>query len=202
MSKVLMIQHEDGRVLPYKPVPVEWESTGKTEDEFLAALEITYNNNGITTLGIIEESAIPAGGRIDHLIWDGLKLTYDRSAILDERRADFNNKVNAVFVEKEDSVQITIKGVLFNNSERMKMNLGLLAGVVANGGTIPVGATVRQADGTRVNLTTQLHLDLSNALTTAHSDLLNSLEDHFDAIAIADESALDIYDVDAGWPRV
>jgi len=203
MALVILIEQEDGRLGWYKPSSQQYEVTGETEVEFLTRLESEYTAQGVIVRGIMDELDIPEppdGGSISDLIWEEEVPAYDTVRITNRNRTNLIDQVSALFFEKEASIQITVDSVLFNDGDRMKQNLGLLAGVVANGGVIPAGAKIRQADGVRVSLTTQLHLDLSNALATAHSDLLNALEDHLDAIAAANDAALDVYDVNVGWP--
>jgi len=174
---------------------------GRTEDEHLDILEHELNAQGLITHGAIFESdkpSIPSGWNDGCLKWDKntSTLVYDIPRVEAAKRINLCNQINAIFAEKEKSTQVVVNGIKFNGGDKMKQNLDRLV----NGDIVPSGARVKQADGVRVVLTTQLYTDLSIALATAYSDLLNPLEDHLDAIAVADNSMLDSYDVNAGWP--
>ena len=204
MVKILMVEQDDGRVGYFKPDRTEYESKGQTDLEYLVDVEADYISQGINTRGIRDESALPTppiGSSPDHLRWDSIAsdLYYDTTLILNAKRSELNSQIETLFLEKESQVQVIVDGNLFNDGDRLKKNLGLLAGVVGSGGAIPANAKVRQADGVRVNLTDTLHKVLSQALADAYNDLLNAVDDHIDAIADADDSVLDAYDVNVGW---
>jgi len=74
--KVLIIEHEDGRIGLEKPNHIEWESKNTSEEVFLNNLESLRKSERKITHGIIEESDIPVGGNINDLIWDGRQLSY------------------------------------------------------------------------------------------------------------------------------
>lgn len=91
MSKVLIVEHDNGRCCLFIPSIVEYASKVKTkgktpekdvhytEDEYLAEVETDYNEQGIITHGIVDESTVPpvpVGGNVNDMSWNGKKLVY------------------------------------------------------------------------------------------------------------------------------